>query len=80
MQQPSPPPPILLRTRMIYVIAITCHLFGGDGGVNEKFLSILSKNSSLKLENGKGRSSGVPLLDVHGVSYFLVGKQCKQRQ
>ena len=31
-----------------------------------------------QLENGKGRSSGIPLLDVHGVSYFLVGKQCKQ--
>ena len=63
---------------MNYVKAITCHLFGGDGGVNEKFLSILSKNSSSQLENGKGRSSGIPLLDVHGVSYFLVGKQCKQ--
>ena len=55
-------------------------IWGLMGGVNEKFLSILSKNSSSKLENGKGRSSGVPLLDVHGVSYFLVGKQCKQRQ
>ena len=31
MEQPFPPP-IPLRTRMIYVKAITCHLFGGDGG------------------------------------------------
>ena len=59
---------------MNYVKAITCHLFGGDGGVNEKFLSILSKNSSSQLENGKGRSSGVPLLDFHGIRLLLSGQ------
>ena len=42
-------PPIPLKTRIRHVKAKTCHLFGGrwgGGGVNDKFLSILSKNSS----------------------------------
>ena len=31
MEQP-PSHPIPFKTRIIYVKAITCHLFGGDGG------------------------------------------------
>ena len=41
---PPPPPPPKTRTR--HVKAKTCHLFEGVGAVNDKFLSILSKNSS----------------------------------
>ena len=46
-------PPIPLKIRLRHVKDKTCHLFGGrwgggGGGVNYKFLSILSKNSSLQ--------------------------------
>ena len=58
MEQPSPPP-IPLRTRMIYVKAITCHLFGADG---ESYGEL------------RGRSSGVPLLDFHGIRLLLSGQ------
>ena len=40
------PPPIPRKTRTRHVKAKTCHLFEGVGAVNDKFLSILSKNSS----------------------------------
>ena len=58
MEQPFPPP-IPLRTRMIYVKAITCHLFGGDGGSYGEL---------------RGRYSGVPLLDFHGIRLLLSGQ------
>ena len=53
------PPPIPLRTRMIYVKAITCHLFGGDGRSYGEL---------------RGRSSRVPLLDFHGIRLLLSGQ------
>ena len=47
---------------------------GEIGEVNEKFLSILSKNSSSQLENEKDVLRGVPLLDFLVIRLLLSGQ------